>query len=172
MFSRTQPDSPGCPRAGGRDNRRITRPKVLVITPHPVIGAGIETVLRLEDLYDVRRVGTLADGIAQAQDWPADAALVDGVLVENGWSAIGVPCYVLSGDAESGQRLAAGIPTARGWLLKDAPPARLVAAIDDALGIVRVGTDARGTLGAIATVVIVLVFIAALGLFLWRFFLS
>jgi len=126
-------------------------------------------VLRLEDIYDVLRVGTLAEGLAQARDWPADAALVDGVLVEGGWTAIGIPCYVLSGDAESGQRLAAAIPTARGWLLKDAPPAKLVAAIDDALGIVRVGTDVRGTIGA---VVIVLVFIAALGLFIWRNFLS
>jgi DNA-binding NarL/FixJ family response regulator len=143
-----------------------------VITPHPVIGAGIETVLRLEDLYDVRRVGTLAEGIAQAQEWPADAALIDGMLLENGWTELGVPCYVLSGDAESGQRLAAQIPSARGWLLKDAPPSRLVEAIDDALGIVRVGTDARGTLGAVVAVVIVLVFIGALGLFLWRFFLS
>lgn len=156
----------------GRDNRPITRPRVLVITPHPVIGAGIETVLRLEDHYEVRRAGTLAQGAAQAQSWPADAALVDGVLIEGGAVEIGVPCYVLSGDAESGQRLAAQIPTARGWLLKDAAPARLVAAIDDSLGIVRLGADMKGTLGAIIAVVIVLVFIAALGLFVWRFFLS
>ena len=79
---------------------------------------------------------------------------------------------MLSGDAASGQRLAAQVPTARGWLLKDAPPARLVAAIDDALGIVRVRSDARGTLTVIVTVVIVLFFLGALGLFLWRFFLS
>ena len=167
---------PRCPgpvtRTSGRDNRPITRPKVLVITPHPVIGSGIETVLRLEDLYDVRRVGTIAEGVAVAQSWPADAALVDGVLVESGGVELGVPCYVLSGDPESGERLAAQVPSARGWLLKDAPPARLVKAIDDALGIVRVGTDVKGTLGAIVAVVIVMVFVAALGLFLWRFFLS
>ena len=145
---------------------------MLIITPHPLIGAGIETVLRLEDLYELRRVGTLVEAAAQAQTWPANAALVDGVLIEGGWSELGVPCYVLSGDAASGQRLAAQVPTARGWLLKDAPPARLVAAIDDALGIVRVGSDARGTLTVIVTVVIVLFFLGALGLFLWRFFLS
>jgi DNA-binding NarL/FixJ family response regulator len=172
VFSRTLPYSPGYPHASGRDNRCITRPKVLIVTPHPVIGAGIETVLRLEDLYEVRRVGTLTEGITQAKEWPADAALVDGVLVEGGWTEIGVPCYVLSGDAASGQRLAAAIPTARGWLLKDAPPSKLVAAIDDALGIMRVGSDVRGTIGTIVAVVIVLVFIAALGLFLWRYFVS
>ncbi len=141
------------------------------MTPHPVIGSGIETVLRLEDLYDVRRSGTIADALAQVADWPADAALVDGMLAEGGLE-LGVPCYVLSGDAESGERLAAQVPSARGWLPKDAPPSRLVAAIDDSLGIVRVGTSVRSTLGAIVAVVIVLVFIAALGLFVWRFFLS
>ena len=120
----------------------------------------------------MRRVGTLTEGVAVAQSWPADAALVDGVLIENGGVELGIPCYVLSGDPESGERLAAQVPSARGWLLKDAPPAQLVKAIDDALGIVRVGADVRGTLGAIVAVVIVLFFVAALGLFLWRFFLS
>ena len=160
------------PQASGRDNRPITRPNVLIVTPHPLIGAGIETVLRMEDLYDLRRVGTLAEAAMQAQTWPANAALVDGVLVEGGWIELGVPCYVLSGDAESGQRLAAQVPTARGWLLKDAPPARLVAAVDDSLGIVRVGSGPRGTLMLIVTVVVVLFFLGALGLFLWRSFLS
>jgi len=120
----------------------------------------------------VRRVGTLAEGVAQAQSWPADAALIDGMLIDRGWTDIGVPCYVLSGDAESGERLAAQVPSARGWLPKDAPPSRLVEAIDRSLGIIRVGTGLRGTLGTILAVVIVLVFVAALGLFLWRFFLS
>ena len=120
----------------------------------------------------MRRVGTLADAIAQAESWPADAALVDGVLIENGWTELGVPCYVLSGDAESGQRLAALVPSARGWLPKDAPPARFVAAIDDAAGIVRVGTGLKGTIGMLLAIMIVLVFVAALGLFLWKFFLS
>lgn len=163
---------PALTQTGGRDNRPISRPNVLIVTPHPVIGAGIETVLRLEDLYDVRRAGTLGEAIAQAESWPANAALIDGVLVESGWTELGVPCYVLSGDAESGKRLAAQVPSARGWLLKDAPPARLVAAIDDALGIVRVGRGARGLIGIVVTVVIVFVFIGVLGLFLWRFFLG
>lgn len=120
----------------------------------------------------MRRVGTLTEGVALAQSWPADAALVDGVLLENGGVELGVPCYVLSGDPESGERLAAQVPSARGWLLKDARPSRLVKAIDESLGIVRVGAGPQGTLGAIVAVVIVLVFVAALGLFVWRFFLS
>jgi CheY-like chemotaxis protein len=174
VFSRTVPISPRLARASEWvaiiDD--IDRPKILIVTPHPVIGAGIETMLKLEDLYDVKRVGTLTEGAAEAAAWPADAALVDGVLVEDGWTELGVPCYVLSGDAETGQRLAAQIPSARGWLPKDAGPPRLVEALDKALGIVRVGNDMKGTLGAIVAVLIVLLFIGALGLFLWRFFLS
>jgi DNA-binding NarL/FixJ family response regulator len=137
-----------------------------------VIGAGIETVLRIEDLYDLRRVGSLGDGIEAAQSWPADAALVDGVLVEGTPGSLGVPCVVLSGDAESGQRLAGQLPGAKGWLPKDASPAKLVGAIDDALGIVRVGGSARSTAGLVVAVLIFLLFVGALALFVWRFFLS
>ena len=151
---------------------RITRPKVLIVTPHPVIGAGIETVLRLEDLYDVHRASSLADGIALVGTWGADVALVDGVLLEGRAVDLGVPSYVLSGDAESGQRLAEKVPGAKGWLLKDAPPARLVEAIDRAAGIVRVRDDVRGTLGMVVAVLIVIAFVGAVVLFAWRFFLG
>jgi hypothetical protein len=63
-------------------------------------------------------------------------------------------------------------PEAKAWLLKDARPEKLVGAIDRTLGIVRVGTGVRGTLGMIVAVVIVIGFLAALALFVWRFFLS
>jgi DNA-binding NarL/FixJ family response regulator len=153
------------------NNWPIDRPKILIVTPHPVIGAGIETVLRLEDLYDLRRAANLADAKAAAELWPADAALVDGVLVGSGALDLDVPCTILSGDAASGQRLAE-MSGARGWLQKDAPPARLVEAIDRSLGIIRVHGDVRGTLGMIVAAIIVLVFLAALSLFVWRFVLS
>jgi len=145
---------------------------VLIVTPHPVIGAGIETVLGLEDLYDLRRVATLADAAEAAASWPADAALVDGMLLEGRAIDLGIPSYVLSGDAESGERLAERLPGARGWLFKDAPPSRLVAAIDRSLGIMRMRSDMGGTLGMIVAVVIVIGFVGAIVMFVWRFFLS
>jgi len=154
------------------NNRPIARPKVLIVTPHPVIGAGIETVLRLEDLYDLRRVPSLADGIAAAASWPADVALVDGVLLESRSADLGVPSYILSGDAESGEQLARETANAKGWLPKDAPAVRLIEAIDRAAGIVRVRDDVRGTLGMVVAVLIVIAFIGALALFVWRTFLS
>jgi DNA-binding NarL/FixJ family response regulator len=150
----------------------ITRPKVLIVTPHPVIGAGIETVLRLEDLYDLKRVSTLADATSAIGTWPADVALVDGVLLEGRAVDLGVPTYILSGDAESGERLAEKVPGAKGWLPKDAPPVKLVQAIDRAAGIVRVREDVRGTIGMVIAVLIVLAFIGAVVLFAWRFFLG
>ncbi|MDQ6858186.1 MAG: hypothetical protein M3Z65_04245 [Chloroflexota bacterium] len=155
------------------NNRGIVRPKVLIVTPHPIIGAGIETVLRLEDLYDLRRAPSLADATAAATAWPADAALVDGVLLDGGQSLdLGIPCVILSGDPESGERLMLRAPAAKAWLLKDARPDKLVGAIDRSLGIVRVGTGVRGTLGMIVAVTIVIAFLAAVALFVWRFFLS
>ena len=136
-----------------------------------MIGAGIETVLGLEDLYDLQRVTTLSDAATAAASWPADVALVDGVLLEGRAIALGIPSYVLSGDAESGERLADRLPGARGWLFKDATPSRLVAAIDRSLGIVRMRSDVGGTLGMVA-VIVVIGFIGAIVMFLWRFFLS
>jgi DNA-binding NarL/FixJ family response regulator len=137
-----------------------------------VIGAGIETVLRIEDLYDVRRAANLVDAKALAESWPADAALVDSVLLGGDALGLEIPCTILAGDADSGARLVAKVPDARGWLLKDAPPARLVEAVDRSLGIIRVRPDVRGTLGMVVAAVIVIVFVAAVALFLWRFVLS
>jgi len=137
-----------------------------------VIGAGIETVLRIEDLYDLRRAASLADAKAAAELWPADAALVDSVLLGGDAFELDIPCTILAGDAESGARLVAKVPGARGWLLKDAPPSRLVEAVDRSLGIIRVRPDVRGTLGVVVAAVIVIVFVAAVALFVWRFVLS
>ncbi|HEY8732690.1 MAG TPA: hypothetical protein VIN69_12055, partial [Candidatus Limnocylindria bacterium] len=67
--------------------------------------------------------------------------------------------------------LAATLPGARGWLPKDAPPARLVEAIDRSLGIVRIRGDVRGTLGMIVTALVVILFIGAVALYVWRFLL-
>jgi DNA-binding NarL/FixJ family response regulator len=154
------------------NNRGIDRPKVLIVTPHPIIGAGIETVLRIEDLYELRRVPNLADAKAAAQSWPADAALVDSVLLGGDAADLTIPCTILAGDAESGERLVGRTPGARGWLLKDAPPSRLVEAVDRSLGIIRVRPDVRGTLGMVVAVIIVIVFVAAVILFVWRSVLS
>jgi DNA-binding NarL/FixJ family response regulator len=154
------------------NNPPIDRPKILIVTPHPVIGAGIETVLRIEDLYELRRAANLADAKVAAESWPADAALVDSVLLGGDAFDLTIPCTILAGDAESGERLVGRTPGARGWLLKDAPPVRLLEAVDRSLGIIRVRPDVRGTLGTLVAVIIVIAFVAAVALFVWRSLLS
>ncbi|HVR88218.1 MAG TPA: hypothetical protein VHG53_01570 [Candidatus Limnocylindria bacterium] len=153
------------------DNRGITRPRVLIVTPHPVIGAAIETVLQLEDRYEVRRTGRLGDGIAAARSWPADAALVDGALLDGEPVDFGVPTYVLTGDPGKGARLA-DLPGVIGWLPKDVQAEQLVSAVDGALGVVHIGGDVRGTVSLLVAVLIVLLFLGAIAFAAWRFILG
>src|SRR5947199_10793762 len=85
---------------------RITRPKVLLVVGHPSIGAALETLLRIEDRFEVRRAQSIEQAVAGLEGWPADLALVDGVLVPNGRTEdLAMPAIVLSGNAADGTRL-------------------------------------------------------------------
>ena len=145
------------------DNPNIVRPKILIVTAHPSIGAALETVLRLEDRYDLRRVPRLADGIALAESWPAAVALVDGVLLTGVSAAIGVPAIVLSGTREQGESLVKHLDDGRGWLPKDVAPDELVKAIDQVVGVIQIQGDVAGTLGLLSAVVVA---VAAVGIVL------
>jgi hypothetical protein len=101
---------------------------------HPVVGAGLETLLRLERRYDVRRVGRFSDIDQQIAGWQPDVALVDGVLLQNSERpSLGVPTLVLSGNAVDGEALRGRLDDARGWLRKDPTLEELHAAIDRTL---------------------------------------
>lgn len=105
-----------------------------MVVAHPVVGSGLETLLRLEDRYEVRRVPGFAETAALVPSWLPDLALVDGVLVRDGARpVIGVPTLVLSGSAVDGERLRHRLDDARGWLRKDPTPEELRAAIDRVL---------------------------------------
>ena len=145
------------------DNPSIVRPKILIVTAHPSIGAALQTVLRLEDRYDVRRVLRLADGVALAESWPADVGLIDGVLLTGVSAAIGIPALVLSGTREQGESLVTHLDDGRGWLPKDVAPDELVKAIDGVVGIIRVEGDVMGTVGLLSAVIVA---VAAVGIVL------
>jgi DNA-binding NarL/FixJ family response regulator len=147
-----------------RDNPPIVRPKVLIVTGHPSIGAALETVLRLEERYDIRRAARLVDGAALAASWPADVGLVDGVLLGGASVTLGMPALVLSGTREQGEALASRLDDGRGWLPKDVAPDDLVRAIDAVVGDVRAQGDMAGTIGLLSAV---LVAVAAVGIVLF-----
>ena len=102
---------------------------MLLVVAHPVIAAGIETLLKLEGDYEVKRVPSVADA-AKTADWGAEVALIDGTLL-SGYSTatIGAPSYVLSGSERDGRQLARKLDDCRGWLRKDATGPELKEAI-------------------------------------------
>ena len=146
------------------DTPLIVRPKILIVTAHPSIGAALETVVRMEDRYDVRRVPRLADAMALALTWPADVALVDGVLLSGTTAALGAPALVLSGSREQGELLSRCLDDGRGWLPKDVGPDDLVNAIDGVVGVIRIQSDVAGTIGLLSAI---LVAVAAVGIVLF-----
>ena len=101
---------------------------------HPVVGAGFETLLRLEERFQVKRVTRLVDTPSLLASWQPDVALVDGVLLQDGERPqLGIPAVVLSGSAVDGEGMVRSLEGARGWLRKDATADELCAALDRAL---------------------------------------
>lgn len=131
----------------------IVRAKVLLIVAHPVVGPALETLLRLEERFEVRRVGRLIDTPSLLAGWQPDVALVDGVLLQHGDRVrLGVPVVVLSGGAVDGEGLARSLEDARGWLRKDATADELRAALERAIGAPALGASAR--IAALAAIVV------------------
>jgi DNA-binding NarL/FixJ family response regulator len=109
----------------------IGRPRVLLVVSHPSIGEGIETILRLERRYEMRRAAKLAEAMNLAQAWPADLALVDALLLRGDARAVlGVPALVLAASDAEGTTAQRALDEPRGWVVKDAPSADLVSAVE------------------------------------------
>ena len=107
---------------------------MLLVVGHPSIGAALETLLRIEDRYEVRRAQSLEQVGSSLNGWAPDLALVDGVLVQKErLEVLTMPTIVLSGNPHDGRRLSGRFAQGRGWLRKDATAAEIHAAIDRAL---------------------------------------
>ena len=151
-------------RGKERQNSRITRPKVLLIVGHPSVGSALETLLRIDDRYEVRRVQSLADSAIDRNEWTPDVAVVDGALLGSTIvAALPVPAIVLSGNEADGTRLLARVPDGRTWLRKDATATDLRDAVDGVLA----GRPIAGRLfplvvAALVLVVVIAIFAAAL----------
>jgi DNA-binding NarL/FixJ family response regulator len=141
---------------------------VLLVVAHPVIGSGIETLLRLEERYDVRRVASAIEG-AVIKDWRPDVALIDGTLLSSGARIhLGSPILVLSGTEADGRALLRRLPEGRGWLRKDATAAEFTKMID---GVASRPTP-QATLGTLGTIVLVLLILAAILLVIYLLWLA
>jgi DNA-binding NarL/FixJ family response regulator len=109
----------------------IGRPRVLLVVSHPSVGTGIETILRLERRYEVRRAAKVAEAVDIAHGWPADVALVDALVLRGSPRAeIGVPTLILAGGAAEAGAAERSVDKPRGWLAKDAAAADLVSAVE------------------------------------------
>ena len=141
---------------------------MLLVVAHPVIGSGIETLLRLEHRYDVRRVASAAEADA-LRDWRPDIALIDGTLLSSGAPIhLGSPTLVLSGTEADGRALLRRLPEGQGWLRKDATAAEFAKMIDG----VASSSSSRTTLGTLGTVVLVLLVLAVMLLVIYLVWLA
>lgn len=108
---------------------------MLLIVAHPVVGAGLETLLLLQDRFQVKRVARLIDTPSLLATWQPDVVLIDGALLQRGERpALGIPTVVLSGNAADGEGLVRSLADARGWLRTDATADELASALERALG--------------------------------------
>jgi len=137
---------------------------VLLVIAHPAIANGIETLLRLEGEYDLRRVPGPGD-IAKLGEWTPDVALIDGTIL-SGYDEVnvGAPAFVLSGNERDGKRLARKLDDGRGWLRKDATGAELVRTIATVMeaGAPTGGLGALAIAGIVALALVVIALLAYL----------
>jgi DNA-binding NarL/FixJ family response regulator len=139
---------------------------VLLVVAHPVIGSGIETLLRLEERYEVRRVSSGTEAAAM-RDWRPNVALIDGTLLSSGAPIhVGAPTLVLSGTEADGRALLRRLPEGRGWLRKDATAAEFAKMIDS-IASSSSSQIALGTLGTLVLVLLVLAMILLVVYLLW-----
>ncbi|MEK6207538.1 MAG: hypothetical protein AABM32_07845 [Chloroflexota bacterium] len=146
----------------------IGRPRVLLVVSHPSVGTGIETILRLERRYEVRRAAKLAEAVNIARGWPADIALVDALVLRGGArSELGVPALILAGGAAEAATAERSVDKPGGWVTKDAAAADLVSAVERLL--TRPAETAAGSLALFGIGVLLVVLV---GLLLYLFWIA
>jgi DNA-binding NarL/FixJ family response regulator len=138
-----------------------------LVVAHPVIASGIETLLKLEGDYEVRRVASVSEAAGQ-RAWGPQAALVDGTLL-GGFADvnIGAPAYVLSGNERDGRSLSRKLDDGRGWLRKDATGAELARAIATLMSGDEPREGGLGTLGVVTIAVLCIVVLALVAYLVW-----
>ncbi len=144
----------------------ISRPRVLLVVSHPSVGAGLETILRLERRYEVRRAAKLSEAANWARSWPADLALVDALLLRGGARAnLGVPALLLAAGASEAATAEKYVDKPGGWVAKDSASADLVSAVERLL--TRPAEMAAGSLALFAIGALLVVLLGLLLYLIW-----
>ena len=144
----------------------VAKPNVLVVVAHPGVGGALETLLRIEKRYEIRRATKLGEASSIAKTWPADAAVVDAAMLSSPAQVpLGVPALVLTGSEDDGAGALARLDRGGAWARKDAGPPDIIAALDALLPGHR--GDAAGPLAVTALGGLVVVFAALLLYLLW-----
>jgi DNA-binding NarL/FixJ family response regulator len=144
----------------------IGRPRVLLVVSHPSVGAGLETILRLERRYEVRRAARLAEAASWATSWPADLALVDALLLRGGERAsLGVPALVLAAGPAEAASAEKQLDKPSGWVAKDAASADLLKAVERLL--TRPAETPAGSLALFAIGVLLVILVGLLLYLIW-----
>ncbi len=141
--------------------------KILLVVAHPAIATGLETLLKLEGDYDVRRLPNFTSW-SSLGGWRPDAALVDGTLLASQEKVVlGVPALVLSGNEDDGKALAAKLDDGRGWMRKDATGEEFSNALSSLLG-----TTTSSGIGIATLLVIAVLAIIAVGVIAYLVWLA
>ena len=144
----------------------IGRPRVLLVVSHPSVGAGLETILRLERRYEVRRAAKLGEAVDWARSWPADVALIDALLLRGSSRAnLGVPALVLAAGAAEAAAAEKYVDRPGGWVAKDTASADLVSAVERLL--TSRPESAAGSLALFAVGALLVVLVALLLYLVW-----
>lgn len=141
--------------------------RILLIVAHPAIATGLETLLKLEGEYDVRRLPNFTSW-STLGSWRPDAALIDGTLLASQEKIVlGVPALVLSGNEDDGKALAAKLDDGRGWMRKDATGEEFSQALNALLG-----TGTSSGIGLASLIVIAALAIIAIGVIAYLVWLA
>jgi DNA-binding NarL/FixJ family response regulator len=141
----------------------IGRPRVLLVVSHPSVGEGIETILRLERRYEVRRAAKLSGAVTIARGWPADLVLVDALVLRGDTRAdLGTPSLILAASAAEAAAAERLVDRPGGWVAKDAASADLVTAVERLLT-----RPAESSAGSLALFGIGILLVVLAGLFLY-----
>lgn len=144
----------------------ISRPRVLLVVSHPSVGAGIETILRLERRYEVRRAAKVTQAVTVARSWPADLALVDALVLRGEARAeLGVPALILAAGAAEAATAERSVDKPGGWVAKDATSADLLSAVERLL--TRSAERSAGSLAVFGIGVLLVVLAGLLFYLIW-----